>query len=90
MAVGGGEEVFHRAVFASHLIDGRHSSHLIGFSQSGACVFGEVGHLVDARGVFAVEPVGHLFAREGGLSESCRHGLEFGRVEAEQALFVVG
>ena len=53
-------EVLHRTIHRAHRLYGGIGAHLIVLLQQVSLLQGEVGHLVDARHPFLIEPRGHL------------------------------
>jgi len=85
--LGGAKEIFDCAVARFDAFYRGGNAQDVGFGQTGAGGFREIGHLVERAGVFVVNPTTKLFSHEARQSELDRYGGEFVEGETEERRF---
>ena len=71
------EEILDGAVLAALAVERRQGTYFVLLLQFFAILLREIRHLIDALGLFLVEPLGYLLRRKGGHTKTADDAFQF-------------
>ncbi len=78
------EQIFHSPVGRRHPLHRLLASGTVGLSKCSARTLRKIGHVVDLRDPFLIQPVGHLACGISRHSAACGHGFQLGEIHADE------